>query len=235
MLRTYCLIALLLLTGAGLSAVVRQAATAVEIPLARSPSGCADPFEAAVLVHYREYFFGPRDDPAELALADCTPGVLVPVSVERLLRDRYLAPTAAAGARRPPALTVEALARRTGFRDWPVELVTDGLAKRLPRRIYRSPLRALRMSVAQTLLPDGRVRETEVAIARARAPGAADFYAYGADGRLASSADFGTVAQPVHLPAPEICLRCHFDSLTRTFSLRPPFAAPLQLAQARAR
>lgn len=198
---------------------------------------CAGDFDNAALEHYETYFFGPRRAVGEYNAAACRAGIFIPRAVEFLITSRYLAPPTVAGARSLPAPNVAALSRLTGFRKWPSELVTDSLAKRLPRRIYRSPWRGLRMSVAETLGFDGKARETEVALSRDRTDANVDFFVYGPDGQPSLRSDFGTAEQPVMLPAPQICLHCHFDTARRVFRLRPPFAPPTHggLAQARAR
>lgn len=128
------------------------------------------------------------------------------------------------GSRASPAPDLAALRAATGYRQWPRELVTTSKAKHLPRMIYRSPRATLPMSVAETLLPDGRVRETEVALERGSDGHRVDFFVYDTDGHLADEADFGPAGNAVLLPAPQICLRCHFDATTRSLHRRPVFA-----------
>ncbi len=124
--------------------------------------------------------------------------------------DAAAARVARAGLRRVPG-SLDTFAAASGYRRWPSELVRASRAKHLPRRIYRNPGLAWSMSVAETLRADGSVRETEVVQRRAGTDGAVDFFVYDARGALADTADFGAPGQPAMLPAPAVCMRCHYD------------------------
>lgn len=124
--------------------------------------------------------------------------------------DAAAARVARAGRRRLPG-RLDAFEALTRFRQWPSELVIASRAKHLPRRIYRNPGKAWSMSVAETLRADGSVRETEVVQRRTRTDDAVDFFVYDAHGELADAADFGAPGQPAMLPAPAVCVRCHYD------------------------
>lgn len=106
---------------------------------------------------------------------------------------------------------LDAFEAATRFRQWPSELVTASRAKHLPRRIYRNPGKAWSMSVAETLRADGSVRETEIVQRRSGTRDSVDFFVYDARGELADAADFGAPGLPAMLPAPAVCVRCHYD------------------------
>lgn len=141
--------------------------------------------------------------------------------------DAVASRVAQAGARRLPD-TLAAFAAATRFRQWPSELVTASRAKHLPRRIYRNPGERWSMSVAETLRRDGSVRETEIVQRRAGTSGAVDFFVYDARGELADSADFGAPGQPAMLPAPAVCVRCHYDPTRGRPRRRPAFLGAMR-------
>ncbi|MEQ8233181.1 MAG: hypothetical protein RKL32_15840 [Gammaproteobacteria bacterium] len=184
-------------------------------------------------VHWLGFLFG---DAAVRAGGRLAPGTLALLSGERRAAARVLrrlrhaprtADAAAALVARAAARvlpdSLSAFAAASGYREWSSELLSPSRAKHLPRRIYRNPGRQWRMSVAETLNPDGSVRETEIVRRRAPTSTAVDFFVYDDAGRLAASADFGTARQPAALPAPAICARCHYDPASGRPAREPVF------------
>jgi hypothetical protein len=101
---------------------------------------------------------------------------------------------------------------------WQRVLHAKSRAKRLPRRVYMRRDGAL--SVAETLAQDCSVSETEV-IAR-RPDGALNYWVYDANGRLTPESHFpaptrgGQYVTALKL-APDSCMGCHYDFVSRHF------------------
>ena len=86
--------------------------------------------------------------------------------------------------------------------------VVDSRVKGLQRRIRRNGQTGV--FVAETLLAEGVVRETEIILSDRRNDGALDFLEYGQDGRLRSaSAVLDSSAQEVIGAVPFACISCH--------------------------
>ena len=115
------------------------------------------------------------------------------------------------------------------FTTWPRHIVKKSAVKRLTRVIYRGP----GTSVAVTLATDqgdlgAPVVDTEVAVDRRDGSGDADFYVYGADGRLTTKAPFpaGDKASPT------ICVSCHYrPELGRVVRRGPSLGAVFRVEQ----
>jgi|GEM_PF-1287235 len=118
----------------------------------------------------------------------------------------------------PPATLAEFKAA-TGFEQWPVEVVTRSRIKDFTRAVYHSPAGApYTVSIAVTHDSQSgdlttAVRETEFLLRREDGSKNWDFYVYDATGKLATQSHFGRNL----MPAPSICMNCHYDSADRAF------------------
>lgn len=111
--------------------------------------------------------------------------------------------------------------RRGPLTPWHCVLLEQSLAKPLRRRLCRD--RTGTVSLAATLLPDGRTRDWEV-ITEGKASDALEFYAFDPSGRRTLTADFGGLDGERRLPAPQSCAACHLDPALGAFKRWPTFA-----------
>lgn len=103
--------------------------------------------------------------------------------------------------------------------------VVDSYPKGGPRRLRAND--ALRIYVAETLIDDDKIRETEIQLASSRPDGAIDFIVYGADGRLTDRSEFASppgnhMGQKTVAASPYACMSCHIDTATNRFDVVMP-------------
>jgi len=128
---------------------------------------------------------------------------------------KYHHTIAARGQERWAPSTLAELRGETSYSRWPQRIVELSNVKRKSRRIFRSPEGFLPViSVSETLDstsgdPAAPVLETEVAIKR-RGSEDWDFYSYDHNGERVPWGVFPAGQRPV----PQVCMGCHYDSMT---------------------
>ena len=123
-------------------------------------------------------------------------------------------------------VTLDGLKTEYGdFSTWESQDV-DSVAKCDTRRLYVSDA----MIVAETVLDDGSVRETEILFPDRTGDGAIDFAVYDGDGVLTDRSRFPTVNDgPAVLGAsPYVCMTCHLSTETWTYEVLYPEVGPCQ-------
>ena len=102
------------------------------------------------------------------------------------------------------------------FEDQPTSIPKQG-----PRRVREN--HSLSVYVAETLDPDGSVRETEIILGDNREDGALDFLVYDEQGHLMDRSEFATVTGGAVVSAsPNACLSCHVNFTDNTFDVLLP-------------
>lgn len=106
------------------------------------------------------------------------------------------------------------------FKTWPVSETNDSRPKGgHTRRFYLADS----ISVAETLFPDGSVRETEIVLENERNDANLLFWTYDAEGRATNVSTFGTTAgNEVDSSSPYTCMACHFERGTWKYNVRIP-------------
>lgn len=108
------------------------------------------------------------------------------------------------------------------FKNWEKAIVEPSQVKGTTRLIYRSPKSLHPISIAQTQMPNGVIRETELIIAREDLSRQFDFYAYDDKGLLSHTSVFQSQkGNDVQASVPYACLTCHYDGNDRIFQTLP--------------
>ena len=122
----------------------------------------------------------------------------------------------------PVTETLQELKDYYHFTDWEREIVELSTVKGTTRIIYRSPKTIHPISIAQTLMGDNSIRETEIIIAREDLSQQFDFYAYNKEGVLTQTSLFHShQGKEVRASVPYTCLTCHYNSDERAFQRAP--------------
>ncbi|NBX67492.1 MAG: hypothetical protein EBR01_00855 [Proteobacteria bacterium] len=117
---------------------------------------------------------------------------------------------------------VHQLESNYNFKNWDKIVVELSQVKGTARLIYRSPKSLPKISIAQTQLPDGLIRETELIIAREDLSRQFDFYAYDENGLITNNSVFHSQkGKDVRAAVPYTCLTCHYDGNDRVFQTSP--------------
>ncbi|MGE3455887.1 MAG: hypothetical protein AB7O24_12305 [Kofleriaceae bacterium] len=121
-----------------------------------------------------------------------------------------------------PATLDELVGRYGEYNEWDTVIDDCAPPKNMPRRVLMNHNDGV--YVAETLMPDGAIRETEVLFTKMRGDGSLDFAVYTPEGLLSDRSSFATTAGETIVGAsPFTCMTCHADKMTWTFSIQQPF------------